>query len=76
MEKALATVSMARAKEEDRLRSMAWEEEQLETQMRQQAAQRHDMEKRRNLHQDADSKFNRQLDEIYTKEERAAERLR
>jgi hypothetical protein len=55
---------------------MAWEEEQLETQMRQQAAQRHNMEKRRNLHQDADNKFNRQLDEMYTKEERAAERLR
>ena len=58
----LVAATMARAKEEENLQSIASLEERHEKQLRLQARQRHDMEKRRMLNQDEDDKFIRLLD--------------
>lgn len=67
---------MARAKEEENLQAIASLEERHEKQLRLQARQRHDMEKRRMLNQDEDDKFIRLLDHGYNKQATADERLR
>ena len=76
LEKILVAATMARAKEEEDLTALEQAEDMHEKQLRLQARQRHDMEKRRVLHQDADEKFNRLLDHGYNKQVQADERLR